>query len=175
MQGPVLRRGRPDQRGFSIMLACNDTDDLDAACSASLMAGLCAIISHELGRRGVSSRHLADERVIRRRQGFRERLASAQLLPSEIDALVRYLEIDMVRVAIALEVFGDAECYPDALTLNLGNVCHALKAAVRRQGDALDCAFEPMRPALCDAVADRICQALVQHHARVEQARSALL
>lgn len=161
--------------GFLIMLACNDTDDFGADCSASLMAGLCAIISHELGRRGISSRHLADTRVIRRRQGFRERLASAQLLSSEIDALVRYLDIDMVRVAIALEVFGDAEYYPDPLTLNLGNVCRALKASVRRQGDALDCAFEPMRPALCDAVADRICQALVQHHARVEQARSALL
>lgn len=157
------------------MLASNDTDDLGAVCSTSLMSGLCAIISRELDGRGISSRHLADMCVIRRRQGFRERLASAQLLPSEIDALVRYLEIDIVRVTIALEVFGDAESYPDALTHNLGNVCRALRGAVERQGDALDCAFEPMRPALCDAIADRICQALVQHHARVEQARSAVL
>lgn len=157
------------------MLACNDTDDLGAVCPPSLVSGLCAIIARELDRRGISSRHLTDMRVIRRRQGFRERLASAQLLASEIDSLVRYLEISMVRVAVALEVFGEPEYYSDALTLNLGNVCRALKGAVERQGDALDCAFEPMRPALCDAVADRICQALVQHHLRVEQARAALL
>jgi hypothetical protein len=157
------------------MLACNDTDDLGAVCPPSLMSGLCAIISRELDRQGISSRLLADVGIVRRRQGFRERLASVQLLPSEIDALVRYLEIDMVRVTIAFEVFGEPESYFDALTHNLGNVCRALKGSVERQGDALDCAFEPMRPALCDAVADRICQALVQHHARVEQARSALL
>lgn len=157
------------------MLASNDTDDLGAVCPPSLMAGLCAILARELERRGISSRHLADMRVIRRRQGFRERLTSAQMLPSEIDGLVRYLKIDMVRVAISLQVFGDADSYFDVLVHNLGSVCRALKGAVERQGDALDCAFEPMRPALCDAVADRICQALVQHHARVEQARSALL
>lgn len=157
------------------MLACNDTDDLGAVCPPSPMAGLCAILTRELDRRSISSRHLADVGVIRRRQGFRERLGSAQLTPSEIDALVRYLDIDMVRVAIALEVFGDIESYSEVLALNLGNVCRALKGAVERQGDALDCALEPMRSALCNAVADRICQALVQHHARIEHARSAVL
>ncbi len=157
------------------MLACKDTDDLRVVCPPSLMAGLCAILARELDRRSISSRHLADLGVIRRRQGFRERLGSTQLTLSEIDALVRFLEIDMVRVAIALDVFGDIESYFDVLALNLSNVCRALKGAVERQSDALDCAFEPMRPALCNAIADRICQALVQHHARVEQARSDLL
>lgn len=157
------------------MLACNDTDDLGAVRPLSLMEGLCAILARELDRRSISSRRLADVGVIRRRQGFRERLASGQLIPSEINALVGYLEIDLVRVAIALDVLGDIDGYFDVLALNLGNVCRALKGAVKRHSDALDCAFEPMRPALCAAVADRICQALIAHHARIEEARSASL
>ncbi|HQS96159.1 hypothetical protein [Novosphingobium sp. 17-62-19] len=156
------------------MLARNDYADCGSP-PMTLMQGLCAIIAREIGRRDLSLRHLCEAGAIRRRQGFRERLAAATLCSQEIDALVRYLEIDPVRVVIALEVFGDSESYFETLGLNLSNVCRALKGAAERHEAALDCAFEPMRPGLCAAIADRICQALVAHHARVEEARSAAL
>ena len=155
------------------MLA-NDRGDPESG-ELTLMQGLCAVIAREIDRRNLSSRHLLEVGAIRRRQGFRERLATAALLPPEIDALVRYLAVDPLRVVMAVEVFGDSERYFDTLGVNLGNVCRALKGSVERHEDALDCAFEPMRPALCAAVADRICQALIAHHARIEEARSASL
>ena len=157
------------------MRASNDSDMTAPADRAGLTEGLCAVIAAEISRQGLSTRRLVEAGVIRRRQGFLARLAAALLVSSEIEALVRHLQIDTVRVAIAVEVFGDPHFYFDVLCLNLANVCRALEGAVRRHGDALDCAFEPMRPALCAAVADRICQALVIHHARIEEARSASL
>ncbi|MEO0031268.1 MAG: hypothetical protein RIS94_1026 [Pseudomonadota bacterium] len=157
------------------MLARNDSNAAAPQRRTALGEGLCAIIAAEIERQGLSTRRLFEMGAIRRRQGFRERLAAALLFPTEIEALVDYLEIDTMRAAIAVDVFGDPDCYFEVLCLNLANVCRALESAVRRQGDALDCAFEPMRPALCAAVADRICQALILHHARVEEARSASL
>lgn len=157
------------------MQAFNGSDNDGNGSALEPIRGLCAIIARELDRKSISSRSLADQGIIRRRQGFRERLLAARLLPAEIDALICHLEVDLVRAALALAVFADPESYFDILALNLGNVGRALRGAIERQGDALDCAFEPMRPALCAAVADRICQALVQHHARVEQARASLL
>ncbi len=161
-------------RGLITMLATNEYAESDYA-PMTLIQGLCAIIAREIDRRDFSLRHLCEAGAIRRRQGFRERLAAATLCSQEIDALVRYLKIDPVRVIIALEVFGDSECYFETLGLNLSNVCRALKGAAERHEAALDCAFEPMRPGLCAAIADRIFQALVAHHARVEEARSASL
>lgn len=156
------------------MRASNDTDTAPKVLM-SLTEGLCAIIAAEINRQGLSTRRLCEIGVIRRRQGFLARLHAALLVASEIEALVRHLEIDTVRAAIAVEVFADPDSYFDMLCLNLANVCRALEGAVRRHGDALDCAFEPMRPALCAAVADRLCQALATHHARIEEARSASL
>lgn len=157
------------------MHTSNDTDTSATTPRMGLSEGLCAIIAAELQRQGLSTRRLFETGAIRRRQGFQARLDAALLASAEIEALVRHLQIDTVRVAIAVEVLGDPDSYFDVLCLNLANVCRALESAVRRHEDTLDCAFEPMRPALCAAVADRICQALAIHHARIEEARSASL
>lgn len=156
-------------------MASNHDSQSGACATPRLLPGLCTIIEHELASGAVSSRALVAAGVIRRRQGFRERLAKAQLATVEIEALIEHLDIDLVRAILAIAVFADPAAYGATLGRNLADICRALKDAVKRESGALEYAFEPMRPALCAAVADRICQALALHHARIEQARSAML
>lgn len=129
------------------------------------------IIAAEIDRRDLTARALYREGIIRKRTGFRERLESGGLSYGEVERLLNYLEIDAHRLFATYGLEHGAEAYRSPIFANMAHILKSFAAIWKSRGRQLYDIIEPMRPVVCDTVAERLFEKMLIHYQRVEMAR----
>lgn len=140
-----------------------DLDTLKRHCAG--------IIAAEIDRRDLTARALYRGGIIRKRTGFRERLENGALSYGEVERLLNYLEIDAHRLFATYGLQHGAEAYRSAIFANMANILKSFAAIWKSRGRQLYDIIEPMRPVVCDTVAQRLFEKMLIHYQRVEMAR----
>jgi len=125
--------------------------------------------------RGISVRKLHETRVIRKctARAFDDRLRSGEISTGEFNALLHYLGIDRMRATLALIGLHDPDAYFDPTCKTASYLAIETAVTLHEQIAACEGDFEPIRRALCRSLAERMSGLIVEHHKRIEQARTA--
>lgn len=151
---------------LALSLPRNPLFDLD-----TLKRHCAGVIAVEIDRRDITVRSLYRGGIIRKRTGFLERLENGSLSYGEIERLLNFLEIDAHRLFVTYGVQYSAQAYRSPLFANMAQILKAFARIWTSRGRQLHGMLEPMRPVLCDAVAERLFEKMLMHHQRVEMAR----
>jgi hypothetical protein len=129
------------------------------------------IIAAEIDRRDLTVRALYRDGIIRKRSGFRERLEKGVLNYAEVERLLNFLEIDAQRLFATYGIEHSCEAYRSPIFASIAQILSSFATIWNSRGRQLHDIVEPMRPSICDAVAERLFEKMKMHYQRVEMAR----
>jgi hypothetical protein len=125
-------------------------------------------------KRNVTVHDLRKAKVIRSctARRFDERLTQGTISAAEFNALLEFLQIDQLQCSLVLSCFRDPEVYFDTASATVASYARDLLVILCEQIAACDGSFEPLKQSLRRSAAEKAATLFVEHHKRVEQARS---
>lgn len=149
-------------------------DEAKLAVSGTTSAvGLTAIIRAEILRSGKGIREMTRSNVIseRTRRNFYHRLEAGLLSTTEVEAILAFLDIDPIRVMIAVRLMQDPMTYFDPACETLATMTEELVNAIQEQFAALRGDFEPIHRNLCKVQASKLAKEMANHSVRAKEYR----
>lgn len=134
-------------------------------------AGYRQIIQRFISEHKLSLNHLYKIGAIRNRKTFEKKLEAGDLTSCELDRLFTVLQLDPVRAHVAIITMADPDAYFDTTCETALRIATALTLNLREQAAACEGDFEPIRENLCNAIAVRACNLVMEQQARIRDAR----
>lgn len=152
-------------------------EPLEAQKSASqrLQREYAELVRTVMHERSISVRKLYDNGIIRKctARAFDDRLRGGEISTGEFNALLQYLGVDRMRATLALIGLHDPNAYFDPTCKTASYLAVETAITLHEQIAACEGDFEPIRLSLCRSLAERMSGLIVEHHKRIEEARTA--
>lgn len=135
------------------------------------------IVAQIMKAGGISARDLARQGIIsdRARKSLTDRIKSGHLTKAEADRINDYLQIDPIRLHIAIHINKDPESYFDQSTEMAATYSHEIGHFFRENSAAKEGDFGPIGHNLARAHAQKITKEFVQHVESVDRFRQSPL
>ena len=135
--------------------------------------GLAAIIRAQISRSGKGLREMKRSKVIseRTRRNFYERLEAGLMSTAEVDAVLAFLDINPVRMVIAVQLLHDPSAYYDPECETLTTMAEELANAMQEHFAALHGDFTPIHRTLCKVQASKLAKEMASHSERAKEYR----